>query len=106
MEDCEAMQATDSTLSFSAHEKKKDPNYRWYLGAYGDRCWELDAMDPNILRARVEQAIRKEIHWRPWRRCLKAEAAEQDSLKLVMKNWAVGKVFTDSPQNTGLDNPS
>ena len=28
---------------------------------YGKKCWELDAMDPNDLRDRVEEAIKDEI---------------------------------------------
>jgi hypothetical protein len=86
-------EAIPEAASFSAHDKRKDPNYRWYRDQYGDRCWELDAMNPNDLRQRVERAIRAQIKWKPWRRCLKAEAAEKASLKLVMKNWATGKVF-------------
>lgn len=38
---------------FSAHTKRKDPRYQWFVGRYGDRCWELDAMNPNVLRERV-----------------------------------------------------
>src|SRR5262249_2814046 len=44
--------------SFPATDKKKDPRYRWFRANHGDRCWELDAMDPNDLRACVESAIR------------------------------------------------
>src|SRR5262245_49941410 len=43
--------------SFSASDKRKDPRYRWFRSNYGDRCWELDAMDPNDLRACVEREI-------------------------------------------------
>jgi hypothetical protein len=38
--------------SFPATDKKKDTRYPWFVKNYGDRCWELDAMDPNDLRAR------------------------------------------------------
>ena len=37
--------------------RSKDPRFRWFVRNYGDRCWELDAMDPNDLRALVEEAI-------------------------------------------------
>ena len=50
---------TDSDLpglpSFKA--KPSDPRYRWYKTRYGEDAWELDALDPNILRTRVEEAI-------------------------------------------------
>ena len=32
--------------SFPASDKKKDTRYKWFVGRHGDRCWELDAMDP------------------------------------------------------------
>ena len=40
--------------SFPAADKRKDPRYKWFVANYGDRCWELDAMDPNDLRDCVE----------------------------------------------------
>jgi hypothetical protein len=43
--------------SFPASDKSKDPRYRWFCSNYGNRCWELDAMDPNDLRDCVEGAI-------------------------------------------------
>ena len=43
--------------SFPATDKRKDPRYKWFRSNYGDRCWELDAMDPNDLRDCVEREI-------------------------------------------------
>ena len=31
---------------FPAADKRADPRYRWYVGRYGARCWELDALSP------------------------------------------------------------
>lgn len=73
--------------SFSTDEKRKDPRYRWYVERYGHRCWELDALDPNILRARVEAAIREYIDWPSWERCTAVEKAERDSLLEVVGTW-------------------
>src|SRR6185369_14416551 len=36
--------------SFSADDKKKDKRYEWFVRNYGKVCWELDALDPNVLR--------------------------------------------------------
>ena len=44
--------------SFPAADKRKDPRYKWFCSNYGDRCWELDAMDPNDLRDCVEKGDR------------------------------------------------
>jgi hypothetical protein len=76
--------------SFSADEKRKDPRHGCYVARYGRRCWELDALDPNILRARVEAAIREYIDWPSWERCAAVEQAERDSLLQVVGAWKGG----------------
>jgi hypothetical protein len=43
--------------------KKGDTRYPWFVRNYGHECWELDAMDPNDLRVRVEAAIHEHIEW-------------------------------------------
>jgi hypothetical protein len=73
--------------SFPAADKKKDPR-KWFVRNYGRRCWELDAMDPNDLRDRVEEAIRKEIDWDAWNRAVLCQEAEQESLKLFLDKWS------------------
>jgi hypothetical protein len=73
--------------SFPASDKKKDPRYRWFIRNYGKRCWEVDAMDPNDLRDCVEQAIEGLIEPKAWERCEIVNAAEQESLKSILKKW-------------------
>jgi hypothetical protein len=72
---------------FGAEDKRKDPRYRWFVQRYGRRCWELDALDPNVLRERVERAIREKIDWSAWERCALAEQAERTSLIDVLSGW-------------------
>jgi len=76
--------------SFPAADKKKDPRYRWFVENYGERCWELDALDPNDLRDLVEAAINAEIEPDAWARCSTVEAAEQESLRHVLDRWTTG----------------
>jgi hypothetical protein len=73
--------------SFPASDKRKDPRYRWFVINYGDRCWELDAMDPRVLRACVEREIKKLIEPVAWKRCEIINKAEQDSLRNVLDRW-------------------
>jgi hypothetical protein len=73
--------------SFPATDKRKDPRYKWFVANYGDRCWELDAMDPNDLRDCVEEAIKELIEPVAWKRCEIVNQAEQDSLKTILKKW-------------------
>jgi hypothetical protein len=73
--------------SFPATDKRKDPRYRWFVANYGDRCWELDAMDPNDLRACVEEAIKELIEPVAWKRCEIVNKAERESLKTGIEAW-------------------
>jgi hypothetical protein len=73
--------------SFPASDKRKDPRYVWFVAHHGKRCWELDAMDPNALRGCVEKEIRQLIEPTAWARCEVVNAAEQESLKTILKKW-------------------
>jgi hypothetical protein len=73
--------------SFPASDKRKDPRYAWFIRNHGRECWELDAMDPNDLRACVESEIKKLIEPKAWKRCETVNKAEQESLKTVLGNW-------------------
>jgi hypothetical protein len=74
--------------SFPARDKKKDPRYRWFARNRGVRCWELDAMDPNVLRNVVEREIKKLIEPTAWRRCEIVNAAERASLATIIGKWS------------------
>jgi hypothetical protein len=73
--------------SFPASDKENDPRYKWFVANYGDRCFELDALDPNDLRALVDEAIRTEIEPIAWERCAVVEKAERASLRTVLDSW-------------------
>jgi hypothetical protein len=73
--------------SFPSADKHKDPRYKWFRSFYGDRCWELDAMDPNDLRDCLDKAIVDLIEPVAWQRCEVVNKAEQESLKTILGNW-------------------
>ncbi len=76
-----------SLPTFPAKDNKRDPRYKWFVRSFGRRCCELDAMDPNDLRARVEDAIKAEIAPEAWKRSAICRAAEQESLQSVLDKW-------------------
>jgi hypothetical protein len=84
--------------SFLASDKAKDPRYPWFVRYYGQECWELDALDPNLLRDRVRQHIEVCIEPQAWGRCKVTERAEEASLRAVMKCWK----HPGKPQGWGL----
>jgi hypothetical protein len=73
--------------SFPATDKRKDPRYPWFVRNHGDWCWELDAMDPNELRACVKREIKKLIEPVAWKRCEVVNRAEQESLQTILQKW-------------------
>jgi hypothetical protein len=79
--------ATPSLPSFPASDKTTDTRYRWFVDHYGHTCWELDALNPVLLRQRVAEAIEQYIDWEAWLRCDAVEAAEQRSLKQILGTW-------------------
>jgi len=87
-----AISERDTTLeahvpSFAASDKTKDPRYRWYVQNYGDRCWELDALSPTILRDRVEAEILARLDRVAWNHATKIEAAEIESMKRFLTRY-------------------
>jgi hypothetical protein len=72
---------------FDVDTKQKDSRYRWYRDSHGARAWELDALNPNVLRAVVEAEIRRYIDWGTWEQSCLAEEAETDSLKHILDRW-------------------
>ena len=73
--------------SFPAADKKDDKRFRWFVKNFGNRCWELDALDPNDLRACVEEEILALIEPIAWQRCAVVNAAEQESMRTILDSW-------------------
>jgi len=73
--------------SFPAADKEDDKRFGWFVKNFGKRCWELDALDPNDLRTRVEQEILALIEPIAWKRCAVVNAAEQESLRTILDSW-------------------
>lgn len=75
-------------VGFSAHEKSKDARYGWFVSNHGQRCWELDAMSPVDLRARVAAGVQSHIRdSTAWDRSLLAQRVERASLVEVLAKW-------------------
>ena len=72
-------------------KKKGDPRLPWFKKNYGNRGWELDAMNPNTLRDRVSSKIKEYIDWESWERCqLVGEAERQSVVKIAEQMAATG----------------
>lgn len=74
---------------FPLADKKTDRRHDWYKEHTSlDRCWELDALSPVILRSRLEEAIKDEIvDEESWGRMKNCQAAERESLLRHLNKW-------------------
>jgi hypothetical protein len=79
---------TGSLRSFPATDKRKDPRFKWFTTNFGDRCWELDAMDPRDLRGIVENEIGALIDQDLWRQQEALQAREKESIEHQLRWWA------------------
>jgi hypothetical protein len=82
----ELIQAYDLP-GFDVETKKGDSRYRWFRASQGARAWELDALNPNILRVIVEEAVRSSINSDTWEQSRLVEQAETDSLQHILDRW-------------------
>ena len=80
--------ATDSELPwFPVGDKINDSRYQWFLKRFGQRCWEVDALPPPVLRARLDSAIAAVLDIDAWQHAIDIEKAETDSMKNILGNW-------------------
>jgi hypothetical protein len=68
-------------------KKGKDTRRPWFEQNYGRTCCELDALNPNELRARVERAILERIDRPAWNHMQQIEAVECNSLRDILTTW-------------------
>ena len=91
--------------SFPASDKSKDTRYGWFTRNHGHECWELDALDPNLLRQRVREEIEALIEPVAWARCKNTEKAEHESLRSVLNIWNGGDPKPPEPPPAEPETP-
>jgi len=73
---------------FEAQDKQGDSRYEWFVESYGRRCWELDALPPPELRARVEAKIVALLDMDAWNHVAHIEAVELESMANGVASFA------------------
>lgn len=73
--------------NFDVETKRQDPRYRWFKKTIRTKCYELDAMPPPELRARVEACIRTYIDLGKWNHARMVETVEVQSMQDFYKSW-------------------
>ena len=79
--------------------KEEDSRYARYVDQYGEHCWELDALDPDVIAALVRDAVDVLIERDGWNAALAEEQWNRDTLSKVSQNWAkVGRFLSELPE--------
>jgi len=78
---------TGGLPSFAAATKTSDARYQWFVRHAGRQCWEVDALSPPLLRARVEAAIVEMLDTDAWQRAETTERAEGRSMRTFFRTW-------------------
>ncbi len=74
-------------MTFSAAEKKTDARHDWFVDHYGQTCCELDALNPNVLRGLVEEAIIERLDLEAWQRAEYVQAVEMASIADFIQSY-------------------
>ena len=67
--------------------KMTDARASDYVAAHGMQCWELDALDPVVIRDLIEEAIHSRRDDELWQEALTEEAAARSHLARIAANW-------------------
>ena len=72
---------------FAVESKSADARFAWYVGEFGRRCWELDAMSPPLRRQRVRDAILAHVDGDFWNHAITVENTEVASMREFHAAW-------------------
>jgi hypothetical protein len=68
--------------------KEKDSRTGKYRDQFDtDECWELDALEPNVIADLIRDAIEPMIDQAKWKKALASEKRGQAQLKKLASNW-------------------
>ncbi len=70
-----------------APAKKTDSRSPEYIRKYGDKSWELDALNPSVIRDLIEKNIKKYLNVRKFNERVALEKEYKNQLEELANNW-------------------
>ena len=67
--------------------KQTDSNAAGFAAKYGNKCVELDALPPDVLRERIRCHVEELIDFESWNRAKSTEEAEFASITRTVETW-------------------
>lgn len=68
--------------------KNTDSRYQDYLSRFGDECWELDALEPQVLVNLVQNHVFDYRDVDRWEQAVEEEESHQLALQKAAQNWS------------------
>lgn len=68
--------------------KVTDIRFQGYVEEFGEECWELDALDPDVLEGLIRSEIEPLINRRVWDAAKSNEDQSKNDLRLTSENWS------------------
>jgi hypothetical protein len=67
--------------------KTTDSRFDGYIATYGEESWELDALEPKVLEAIVEDAVQNHIDWDAWDEAEEKVRLGKERLRAIADNF-------------------
>jgi hypothetical protein len=67
--------------------KVSDSRSKGYISRYGDKSWELDALEPSVIEELIRVEVLKLRDETLWEEAVEEEIAHQNELMAVAENW-------------------
>lgn len=67
--------------------KLSDSRASKYIGAFGSECWELDALEPAVLRTLINDKVLSYVDGKQWDQTAERERRDTEVLKACADNW-------------------
>ena len=67
--------------------KEDDSRFRDYWELYGDKCWELDALEPSVIASLIREEITDHIDPDKWKIAMDKEEANRDLIHQCSSRW-------------------
>jgi hypothetical protein len=69
-----------------------------YIEEFGQECWELDALDPLVIRDLIAEAIQNHRDEDLWEQALEEEQQHRNDLSSVADRWDDVVGFVNAPR--------
>jgi hypothetical protein len=75
--------------------KETDSRFAGYVRQFGENCWELDALDPDVIAGLIWREIEAVLDHEGWNAALAEEQYRRDLLVTTSRNWAMVESYVE-----------